>query len=333
MNHGRARWAGTVLFLFTLVVFPGSMLTGAPAFSRAEIINRVVAVVNDQVVTLYELDNRMRVVIGKDPAELASEDQKAYFETRHQVLELLMEEKITQQKIKELGIRVGDEELDAYIEKLKKDNNLTQEDFILLLQERGISLEAYRDALRKEFERHRLISQEIQSKIIIREEQVKEYFQAHRDKFRTDDKVHLAAIVLRVEDPDKEASVGKTVQTAREILARLKKGEDFGALAKEFSEGPGAREGGDLGFFKLARLDPELIKVIDPLEEGGVSQPILRGPTVQIVKVLEKQTAGSKEYEQVRGAIQDTLYREEVERHYNAWIKVQREKAYTKIIF
>ena len=104
-------------------------------------------------------------------------------------------------------------------------------------------------------------------------------------------------------------------------------------MAKKFSEGPGAEDGGDLGFFNTSQLDPELTRIIKDMSAGDTSEPIIRPSGIQIIKLLEKQEGRVKPLEEVRDAIYGILYRKEVNERYSSWIKELREKAYTKIIF
>jgi len=308
----------------------GGFLLGALQPSRgAEVCNRVVAVVNDDLITLYELNRKMEEVTGLSPDELKERDHKSYIQTRKQVLELLINEKLAKEKIQELGIKVGPEEVDAAIEKIKQDNDLTHEDLLATLRAKGITYEQYKESIKQDLERLRLINYEVKSKIIIREEEVKRFYEEHIDRFKTDKKVRLAIIFIPFEDGKKQ----EADELAREIVDRLKKGEDFGALAKAFSKGPNRERGGDLGLFKWEELDPKIRMLVENLPEGKITPPIIRPEGIKIIKVIRRYDTGVRPYEEVRDAIYSELYRHEVNRRYEAWLKELRERAYTKIIF
>jgi peptidyl-prolyl cis-trans isomerase SurA len=144
--------------------------------------------------------------------------------------------------------------------------------------------------------------------------------------------VHLAAIFIKKQDQGDEDSKA-LIARAEQIQTKLRNGADFGQLAKEFSEGPGAEEGGDLGFFNAAQLDPELTKRINGLSDGAVSEPIVRPAGIQIVKLISREKGNVKSLQEAKEAIYTILYRQEVNKRFSAWIKELREKAYTKIIF
>ena len=299
----------------------------------AEICNRVVAQVNDDVITLYELDNRMKELTGYDPDELKLKDKKGYIETRRQVLELLVDEKIAFGKIRELGIKITPGEIDDAIERIKESNQLTQEDLIARLKEQDMSLKSYREEIKRQLERNKLINYEVKSKIVIREEELKDYYTKNKDKFRLIAKVHLATIFLKQEDPSNQEETIALLRTAEDIVFRLKRGEDFGKMAKKFSQGPGAEEGGDLGIFKTSQLDPDLLKILKDMIPGDITRPIIRQAGIQIVKLLDKQDSIVKPFDDVREAIFEILYKEKVNKRYSSWLRDLREKAYTKIIF
>jgi len=299
----------------------------------AQTFNRVVAIVNEDVITLHELNKKVREMTGLTPDGLSSRDKKTYLETRRKILEILINEKITQAKVQELGIHVTPLQIDAAIERIKAHNQWTHEDLIARLREKGLTYETYRENMKKDLERFRLINSVVQSKIILREEQIKQYYENHKEEFSSEETVHLAGIFLMRKNPKDEDEIRELSRKMEHILARLSKGEDFGELAKKFSQGPGAREQGDLGFFQTAQLEQELRKVIEDMPEGGISAPIVRANGIQTVKLIKRQDAKVKPFKEVRDVIYMMLYKDEVNKNYASWIKELRESSYTKINF
>jgi len=320
----------TLLILILFFLWGNAFLQGK-AFG--EIYNRVVAIVNADVVTLYELNMRMREMTGMAPETLKRKSESQYLETRRKFLEMLIEEKIALEKIQELKIKVPQKEVDAAIERLKADNNLTQEGLVAALKEQGQSYDQYRKMLKKELERRRLVNYEVTSKIIIREGEVKEYYEAHKDEFSTKGKVHLAMIFLKQDDPADREESRVLKARAGQIIEKIKAGEDCGKLAGQFSNGPGEKEGGDLGVFKISELNPEMAATIKDLSSGEGGVPIVGPNGIQIIKVVEKDKGGEKSFDQVKNSIRSTLYRKKMDQAYSEWIKDLREKAYIKIIF
>jgi peptidyl-prolyl cis-trans isomerase SurA len=304
-----------------------------PRIGYSEICNRVVAVVNNEVITLFELNSRIKEMTGVDPEQMKAQDEKRYLEMRRRILDFLIDEKLAQGKIREQNIVVTDREVDAAIERIKEEKKITHEDLVAGLKRINLTYEAYRENVKADIERMRLINSEVKSKIIIREERILEYYEAHKSEFSKEERIRLAAIFLKGDGstaPHQDMGLNGQVD---QVLQRLQAGEDFGFLAKALSQGPGAEEGGDLGYFKPQQLEPELIKAMESLPVGGVSGPIYRPYGVQILKIVARESGGVKPFEEVKETIYDVLYREEINRSYTHWIKELREKAFTKIIF
>ena len=316
-----------IIILLTMVAVSGLQ----PA--NGETLNRVVAVVNDDIITLHELNKKIKELTGMSPVDLKSRSEEKFYETRRQVLELLIDDKITNAKIQEMGIKVEEKEIDEAIEKVKRDNKWTQEDLQHRLQQEGLSLEKYKEHMKTELERNQLINYEVRSRIIVREEMMKKYYEENKKKFDAEMKVHLATIALLRQDPDDETELLEVKKKGEEILAKLKAGENFQALARQYSQGPGAEEGGYLGVFKFNELDPGLKKILEPIPEGGFSDLIVRPNGVQIIMVVRKEGGKVRSFEDVKDAIYGILYQEEINKRYMAWIKDLREHSYTKIIF
>jgi len=314
-------------FMFALLAVVG--LEYSPAAS-VEICNRIVAVVNDEVITLHELNGKIKELTGAEASDLENQDKEAYIEARRKVLDLLINEKIAREKIKEIGIEVTSGEVDSAIEGIKKRNNWTQEDLTRGLNEQGITIEKYRNNIKQEMEQMRLIELEVKSKIIVLDETIKKYYDDHIDEYKSEEKVRLAIILLMQDNASPGDETPFLTQKTEEIFSRLQNGEDFGSLAKKFSQ---AEAGGDIGFINTSQLDPRLKTIINNMDVGDVSKPMISPTGVQIIKLMEKQEEGAKTVEEVKESIFEVLYNEEINERYSSWVKELREKAYIKIIF
>jgi len=299
----------------------------------ADICNRIVAFVNNDIVTSYELENRMQKLVGTSLDQFKEKDPQGYSDARRQILNMLIDEKIAQERIKELGINISAKEIDQAIERLKEDNHWTHEDLLLRLKDQKLSLYEYKEAMKTELERVRLINHEVKSKIIVRDEDIGEYYKRHQDEFSSPSRVRLSAIFIKAASDSGGGETKSARESAKEILSRLKAGEDFSELARAFSQGPGASNGGDLGFFKVSQLDKELQEVVTEISEGGISEPIPRAGGLQIIKITQKEKGGTRNLQEVRDAIFNRLYKEDVNRRYVKWLGELRKKAYTKIIY
>jgi peptidyl-prolyl cis-trans isomerase SurA len=303
-----------------------------PLFA-AEVCNRVVAVVNNDVITLYELNNRIKEMTGEAPEELMQKNEAMFRDAQQKILEMLIDEKIAKAKIKELGIKVSEKQVDSYLEKLKRDNQWTQEDLVAMLQKEGLSYERYRERVKNDIERAQLIEYEVRSKIIIRDEAIQKYYEEHKGTFGVAEKVQLAGIFLMRKNLKSEEEMRELYKKAQDLSAKLKSGADFGQIAATYSEGPGAKQEGDLGQFTVDHLEAGLKSVVEALPEGGISDPLVRPNGIQIIKVVKKQTGKIRSLEEMKEAIYGVLYQEEVNRRYQNWIKELRDGAYTRVMF
>ena len=276
----------------------------------SETLNRIVGFVNDDVVTLHELNKEIRQRTGSTVDELKAKDNQGFIELRRQVIDMMVEEKCIQEQVREQEIEVTSKQIDAYIEDLKEENQWTQEDLVALLNAEGLTYEEFWDDIKKGFERDRLISNQVTGKIVIREEEIRRYYEEHSADFATEESVHLAGMII----------ASNNTEEAEAVLARLKNGEDLYELV-------------DLGTLETDKLDPELKKVVDLLNVGEVSELIFRPNGIQIIKLLGRHEKGVKPLEEVRDFIHSTLYEEEANKRYTAWVEDIRKQAYTDIIF
>ena len=315
--------------LFFLILLMSLWLE--PLFA-AEVCNRVVAVVNNDVITLYELNIRIKEMTGSAPEELMQKNETMFRDAQRKILELLIDEKIAQAKIKELGIKVADRQVDNFLEKMKRDNQWTQEDLVAGLEKEGLSYEKYRERVRRDIERAQLIEYEVRSKIIIRDEVIQKYYEDHRGTFGIAEKVQLAGIFLMRKNMKSEEEMRELYKKAQDISAKLKAGADFSQMAANYSEGPGANQGGDLGQFTVDHLEAGLKSVVEALPEGGMSDPLVRPNGIQIIKVVKKQTGKIRSLEEMKEAVYGILYQDEVNRRYQTWITELRNSAYIRVI-
>jgi peptidyl-prolyl cis-trans isomerase SurA len=319
------RWSGLIglFFAFTIIT---------PHALRAEILNRVVAVVDDEVITLFELNTMIKNLTGFTPEEIREKDEVQFFETRKNILDLMVDDRIAQKRIQELGIVITEGQIDSAIENRKKNSQMTHEDLLNGLKREGLTYEKYRESIKKDLERQQLINAEVKSKILIREEQITQYYEDHYLDYTEEEELHLAGIFLIQKNPKDRAELGALTNKAGAILNELNNGKKFQELAKVYSQGPGAEEGGDLGIIKTAQLDKKLREIIHNLSEGDVSRPIQRGNGIQIFKLIKRSGGYVRSLEEVKDSIYDILYRDEINNQYMTWIKNLRESTYTKII-
>lgn len=317
------------LFLTLLV----TVFTAVPAYLLAEITNRIVAHVNSEIITLYELNTEVERFVGASTKELQGKNEARFYQIRRAVLDNLINEKIARQEIVKLGIKVTARDVDEALEKVKSDNKLTQEELVYGLKLEGATLEEYRERLKREIERARLVNAEVKSKIVIAEKEAREYYQRHSEEYKEVPTVRLARVLLQVRDPGDQEEIAQVESLGRELVAALEEGRDFFELAKIYSKGPASAEGGDLGWMKLSQIEPKLREKIARLFPGQHTDFHRAGSGFQIIKLIDEKKGGAKPFEEVSNSIYSKLFKEKVEKKYTLWIKELRDKSFIKVVF
>jgi peptidyl-prolyl cis-trans isomerase SurA len=297
-----------------------------PVAALAENIGGIAAVVNDDPITTYEVEkeqNDMEKMLEKNPSGVNFDKAKIH-ET---ALDSIINKKLVANKIKELGIKVTDEEVRQAIEDVKRQNNISQETLVAALNGQGVSFDEYKSQLKEQLERLRLVSQEVRSKIQISEKEVREFYAAHPEKFETEGSFHALLITLSVPDNASEEEKKRIAEKASGIMAEVKSGKDFGELAKKYSDDASARDGGDLGEFKQGEMVPEFEAVLTKLAPGEVSAPFATQSGLHIVKLVERSRGKSEPFEKVKGQIEEMLYKKKSEERFNQWLADLRKSA------
>ena len=319
-----------LIILFTLLLILFALV---PGYLLAEITNRIVATVNSDIITLHDLNTSIKRLTGLSAKDLQLKNEKEFYEIRRAILDNLVNEKITEQQIIKLGIKVTAKDVEEAIEKIKRENNFTQEELIYNLKLEGVTLEEHKDKIEKQIKRFRLVNYEVKSKIVITEEDKKKHYQTHLKEYTEISKVRLARIFLRVRNPNDKEEIARVKSLGVEILQRLKQGHDFSEMAKTYSQGPAGPEGGNLGWIKASQLEPTLRKKIDKLSVEEHTDLDLVPSGFQIIKLAEEKKGGLKPFEEIRDAIYSKLFKEKVEKRYATWLNKLRKESFIKITF
>ena len=296
------------------------------------ISNAIVAVVNDDIITLHDV-SREALPALLEADKKAPLNSLAKSQIRRTVLDRLIEKKLTEQKIKELNIKVSEEEIRQAIDDVRKQNNIpTQEALVAALAGQGLSFDQYRAQLQEQIEKLKLVSMEVRAKVHVGETEMRDYYSANLQKYTEDESFRARHIFFKTGEKATPEESQRAKATALSVLADVKAGKDFAELARKFSEDPAARkDGGDLGSFKKGDMQPELEKTILSLKPGETSDLVSTPIGFHIIK-LETRVAGTaKSFESVKGDIEENLYRKKSEERFSQWAKELRGKASVEI--
>lgn len=297
-----------------------------------KITNAIAAIVNDDIITLHDI-NKEALPVLREAEKKTPLDDAARNQIRRTVLDHLIEKKLTEQKIKELNIRVSEEEIRQAIDDVRKQNNIpSQEALVSALAVQGLSFDQYRSQLQEQIEKLKLVSIEVRAKVQVGETETREYYTANISKYTEEENYRARHIFFKTGEKASPDEIQRSKTTAIAVLADAKSGKDFAELAKKFSEDPAARkDGGDLGSFKKGDMQPELEKTILSLKTGEVSELVTTLIGFHIIK-LEARIAGTtKPFESVKTEIEEIIYRKKSEERFNQWAKDLRGKASVEI--
>jgi peptidyl-prolyl cis-trans isomerase SurA len=303
-----------------------------PGTSRGEVVERIVALVNNEVITLSELEEAgARLFHQVKETTLPSERAEKLKKAREEILDQLIENKILEQEIKKRKVEVPDRDVDAAIADIMKQNRMTENDLKAALAKEGMTYSVYRRHLRDDLGKMRLVNWEIKSKIVLKEEDLRKIYQEKIKEFTDPLEVKVQQIFLPFPPGATDEQIRVIVTEVETLLKKIRAGEDFTNLAKEYSRGPEAREGGVLGFFKHNELIPELEKAAFSLKVGEVSD-VMKGPEgVHILRVMERKGGEPKPFAEVQNRIREAKLMEEAEQKFKEWMKTLKGKSYIEI--
>ncbi|MEN8263701.1 MAG: peptidylprolyl isomerase [Nitrospirota bacterium] len=311
-----------VLNIILLAVF----LTLAAGSYAAVLLDRVVATVNDEVITWSELMSVISIegrAFLKDVPE--SQKKTRMKELERPFLKNMVEMKLQLQEAKKMGISVGDTEIDSAISEIKNKYNMTDETLKRSLDAEGITMKDYRKRLSEQIIVTKVINNAIKSNIVITDREIEEYYEANVERYSGDEKVRIRQILFTLPGDGMRDALE---QKAKDITGRIKKGEEFSRLAVEFSDGPSREFGGDLGYIGRGSALKEIEDVAFALEIGEVSEPFWSPAGLHIIMIEDRIERG---IEKVRDKIQETLFQDSFKMKFHEWSTGLREKASVEI--
>lgn len=300
-------------------------MIAVPCGVHAEVIDKIIVVVNGEMISQGEVDRMLAPVYFQyrniyTGSELAAKLEEA----RQKIIEQLIEDRLILGEAKRLNVEVAEREIDARIDEISQRLG-SEENFLRALDEQGVVLKDLRTRYREQMMKRKLIDQKIGSRVNITPIEIRTYYEKHPNEFVMPDEVKLRNILLR---PKEKAPVDKTITLAKDILKKIREGGDFAALAKEYSEGPFAADGGLMGFVKKGELIPELEKVAFTLKEGEASDIIQTGLGYHILKVEERRIQQVKGLADAKQDIEEAIYREKVQSKLKDWVESLKKNAY-----
>jgi len=242
------------------------LLALLPVAAGAEIKDRIAAVVNGHPITLSEIEERVAPELARAAAGPAGDAQRR--EILKHALDQLIDEQLVASEASALGIDVSDDELQHLIEQLARENRMDMAQFRQALAQQGMSMETVRDSLKRQQLTIRLLQYKVKPRRVSDEEVQAAYANMTRN---AEHEVHARDIFIAVPDGATAAQQSAARAKADAALRRIREGESFAKVARDVSDGPTAREGGDLGYFRRGQMLPQLEQAAFALQPGEIS--------------------------------------------------------------
>jgi parvulin-like peptidyl-prolyl isomerase len=291
----------------------------APAAAPAAPGDRIVAVVNKELITLSELqaeiapfEDRMR------ERYRGAELERQMRLLRYAALTKMIERKLQVQIAKTKGVEVSDDDVTRTIDEMKRQGERIGDD------------PAEKTAIREQLLLMRLIDKEVRSGIMVSEPDLKRYYESHQTRFSLPEEYRLSQVLIV---PKSTETRREAMQRAKAVAELLKKGEDFAAVALKHSDGAEATRGGNLGFVRQGELLAPLERAVAALQPGQISDPIEAPEGIHIIRLEEKKPSQFRPFAEVKNEIHQLVMQQKTEDTYQFWMADIKNKAFIEVKF
>ena len=293
----------------------------------AKVVSRVAAVVNKEIISTHQLDQRLQEQLAKQQKQPSPVQMGAL---RQELLSRMIEESLVQQRISALNLTVSEEEIETALMDVQKKNKLSRDDLEDAVQSQGLDFADYRDNLRQQILRYKLIGEEVRSQIDVPERELVEYYRAHLDDYRLPPEVELSAISFPVSEKASEQERTQIRKMANEALTRLQQGEALEEVSDSYNQTYGAT-GGSMGKFVYEELTPEFVEAINEVEDGTFTAPVEMGTAIHLLRVDNRLSEGLRQFDAVKFDIHQMILDQKTDARIKEWTKALKNKAFIDI--
>ena len=284
----------------------------------ADIRDRIVAVVNAEIIALSELEEEVaEVTLQAHRRFRGAELDQRLRQIDYMGLNRMIERKLQLQIAKRRGIKISDEEVKDAVVRLRRVGETPNEN-----DPRELKL------IRDQLTTMRLVNQQISSSLIVSDEEVLRFYEQHKDRFMLPPEVRISQILIAL-TPGSELLAVR--EKAQQVFALLKKGERFEELAARYSDGPEGRRGGGLGYIRPGDMLPQIQKAIEQMAPGSVTEPLASPIGMHIIRIDDRKPPQFRPYEEVKEDIRNVVLQLKTEEAYLEWIKEQKDKSFIEI--
>jgi peptidyl-prolyl cis-trans isomerase SurA len=287
------------------------------AEDNAPSLDRVVASVDGDPITERQVKD-----FASQHGQPIDTDDFAASDSAKTAVKALIGEKLLEQEVKKYDDKVDDDQVDKYIDQLRESKHMSDTEFREQLQASGMSYDELRKRVRLDLEKAMMIEQEVRAKIVIPDADIKAFYDSHKDDFTvTKERLKLAQILVALPANPTPAQVSAAQKKAAMIRARALKGDDFGDLARVYSDDDSKSNGGELGWFAPGDINDQILAAVKPLKPGDISQPVRTSHGIHIVRLEDHQVPGMVPLNEVKAQIRDQLVSEQSSAQLEKWVE------------
>ena len=313
-----------IVLSFALIALMLGIMGVPQAAGQTPSAQEVAAKVNGKVITYEDLNNEFRSR-ARVPFESVQDDPRAQ-EARKSLLQQMIAQELLFLEAERQKLAVAPAAVSARLKDIRARYS-SDGDFKQALTRSGLTEAKLEKRIKRGLMIEELVEKEVIDKIVVSPEEVKAFYQEHKDEYAQEEEVHARHILIKVAPGASPEDDGKAKDRANAVLARAKKGEDFATLAQEYSEGPSGTRGGDLGYFGRGKMVKPFEEAAFRLKVGEVSDPVRSSFGYHIILVEDRREAKRPSYEEVKDRVKDDLVREKAAAGTRQYIEALRGKA------
>jgi peptidyl-prolyl cis-trans isomerase SurA len=308
------------LWIFALVAV--MVQAGLAKPGAAKVYDRIVAIVNSDIITLSELDNMTRALQTRSGVAATGPVSKSM---QRKMLQALIDRKLAQEEAKRRGITVSPKEVNETLKRFMQRNNIPNDEALAkMLSSQGMSLQEFKKQIKDQLMQDRLIAVTVRNKVVVTDAQVR---RVYNERFKTGGtEVHLIDLKMPFPPGATQAQKDEIKQKAEAIITAVKQGVPFAQAAGKFSLKPT-----DVGYVARSDLDPRLAAFLDKLQPKEVG-PIMTPAGLQLIQVVGHRSGEGKSFKEVAPQIRNMLIHQAMNKEFTKWVKTLRDKAHIRVM-
>jgi len=294
-----------------------------PIILKAEIVEKIIGAIGEKVYTVRDIDTLasdfgLKLEKGSNPFE----DELKRETFLKEIWSKIVEREILEKEAQRLGLGPKNEEVQKLYEDIRRRYGLSNEEMENELKKQNFTLEGYKRYLRAQLQKARIIEVFLSSRIKPSDSELMAFYEAHRDRYKNPLRMRVSQIFISFSERNEE----EILKLIERVFYELKEGKPFEEVAKQYSEDPSARFGGDIGYITSEEVDPFIWEEIKDLRIGEISLPVRSKQGVHIFQVTDREEEEAIPFNEVRSRVLEDWWRETIEQEYAKWLEEMKRK-------